>query len=240
MRARHIVVASLATALVISLIGCATQATPEKTGEGTQATPAVYERSAEITSPAEAKRLLEEGNARFVSGSVLGKDLSQARRDELAKGQKPFAVVVTCSDSRVPPEVLFDQALGDVFVIRVAGNVVDPVALGSVEYAVEHLGSPLVVVMGHTMCGAVKATVEGGEAPGSIGSIVEMIQPAVAQAMAAGAAEADLAEKSADANVELQKKVLEGSTLLEEKVKEGKLEIIGAKYDIASGRVIWF
>jgi carbonic anhydrase len=240
MRIRLAAVALLAALVVVSLVGCSTQATPEKTGEARRATPAVYRRAAEITSPAEAKRLLDDGNARFVSGSVLAKDISQARRDELAQGQKPFAVIVTCSDSRVPPEVLFDQALGDVFVVRVAGNVVDPVALGSVEYAVEHLGSPLVVVMGHTKCGAVKATVESGEAPGSIGSIVELIKPSLAQAKADGAAEADQAEKSADANVELQKKVIEGSRILAEKVTAGKLEIISAKYDITSGKVIWF
>jgi carbonic anhydrase len=240
MQARPAVAASLATLLVISLMGCASQATPGSPEGAAAARSAVYERSAEITSSAEARLLLDAGNARFSSGSVLVKDLSQARRDELAAGQHPFAVIVTCSDSRVPPEVLFDQALGDLFVVRVAGNVVDPVVLGSVEYAVEHLRVPLVVVMGHTKCGAVQATVDGGEAPGSIGSIIESIKPAVARARAAGAAEAGLPEKSADANVENQRMALEGSKLLDESVKSGKLAIIGAKYDVTSGQVTWF
>jgi len=242
-------VALLAAALGVSLLGCTTQATPGQTETGAQGAVPVYERAAEVTSPVEARTLLEEGNARFIGGqanpssgsdSVLPKDLSQARRDELAKGQHPFAVVVTCSDSRVPPEVLFDQALGDVFVVRVAGNVVDPVVLGSVEYAVEHLGAPLVVVMGHTKCGAVAATVEGGRVSGSIGSIIDLIHPAVDRAKAAGANEAELPEASADVNIEIQKQVIEGSRLLDEFVEADKLEIIGAKYDIASGTIDWF
>ena len=151
----------------------------------------------------------------------------------------PFAVIVTCSDSRVPPELIFDQALGDIFVVRVAGNVIDPVTLGSVEYAAEHLHAPLVVVMGHTECGAVSAAVEGGEAPGDIAAIVRRIEPAVALAKAGGATGADLAAKSVLLNVELQTKAVEHSKILEELVHEGKLGIVGAEYDIRSGEITW-
>ena len=140
----------------------------------------VYKRTEIISSSDTAKQLLIEGNARFISGKTLSKDLSSTRRIDLMKnGQHPFAVIVSCSDSRVPPELLLDQALGDLFVIRVAGNVITPVELGSVEYAVEHLKAPLVVVLGHEGCGAVTAAVQGGEIPGSISAITDKIKPAV-------------------------------------------------------------
>lgn len=110
-----------------------------------------------------ALELLKEGNARFVSGALTPKDHYKEERQKLSEGQHPFAVVLCCSDSRVVPEILFDQQLGDLFVIRNAGNVVDLHVLGSIEYAVEHLGAPLVVVLGHSNCGAVTATCQGGE-----------------------------------------------------------------------------
>lgn len=127
----------------------------------------VYMRSDIIATPEEAQKLLMEGNERFRTGQPLSKDLSLSKRSELMeKGQHPFAVIVSCSDSRVPPELLFDQALGDLFIIRIAGNIITPPELGSVEYAVEHLNTPLVVVLGHENCGAVTAAVQGGEAHG--------------------------------------------------------------------------
>ena len=138
------------------------------------------------TSANEALQKLIDGNKRFVTGQFALKDLGDARREELVKGQKPFAVILTCSDSRVPPEHIFDQGLGDIFVVRNAGNVVDPVTLGSIEYAVEHLLAPLVVVLGHDYCGAVKAAVDGGEAPGSIGAIIAKLLPSVEKAKATG------------------------------------------------------
>lgn len=122
---------------------------------------------------------LEEGNRRFVSGSPFPKDHHTEDRLELSKGQHPFAVVLCCSDSRVAPEIIFDCKLGELFVIRNAGNVVDEDVLGSVEYAVEHLGCPLVVVMGHSSCGAVTATCEGGELPGNIPALAQRIRPAI-------------------------------------------------------------
>src|SRR4030043_1796798 len=108
----------------------------------------------------EALQKLMDGNKRFVSGKLVKKDLGDTKRKELLKGQKPFATVITCSDSRVPPELLFDQGLGDIFIIRVAGNVVDPLELGRIEYGVEHLNAPLLFILGHSKCGAVTATID--------------------------------------------------------------------------------
>ena len=123
--------------------------------------------------------LLKFGNARFISGALTPKDNYAELREQLSTGQNPFAVVLCCSDSRVAPEIIFDQKLGDLFVIRNAGNVVDDDVLGSIEYAVEHLGTPLVVVLGHSCCGAVTATCQGGNLPGHIVDIAQRIQPAI-------------------------------------------------------------
>jgi len=184
-----------------------------------------------------ALKELIAGNARFTSGQMTHRNTGPERRAELVKGQKPFAVILSCSDSRVPPEVLFDQGLGDIFVIRNAGNVVDPVSLGSIEYAVDHLHSPLVVVLGHDKCGAIGAAVEGGEAHGSIGAIMEKIARAVATAKASGAAGAALVEKTADENIKTTVVDIKASHIVQHLIKEGKLSVIGAKYDLASGVV---
>ena len=122
---------------------------------------------------------LKEGNARFAAGKMSMKADFTTDRERLANGQHPFAVVLCCSDSRVSPEIVFDQGLGDLFVIRNAGNVVDKDVLGSIEYAVEHLHTTLVVVMGHSKCGAVTATCQGGELPGHIKTIAERIRPSL-------------------------------------------------------------
>jgi carbonic anhydrase len=201
----------------------------------------VYKRAETITSAEEAKKLLEEGNKRFIEDKAAKQDISSEKRKTLStKGQKPFAIIVSCSDSRVPPELIFDQGLGDVFVVRVAGNVVDPIAIGSVEYAVEHLKAPYILVVGHEKCGAVKATVEGGEAPGSIGSIVEKIKPSVDKAKATGATGDELVEKAVDENVTAVIAELEKSPIVGEAIEGGKLTIAGAKYHIESGEVTWF
>ena len=130
-------------------------------------------------TPNAALQLLKEGNERFVMGSLSNKDSYAADRERLSEGQQPFAVVLCCSDSRVAPEILFDQKLGDLFVIRNAGNVVNGHVLGSIEYAVEHLATPLVVVMGHSSCGAVTATCQGGALPGHILDLAKRIRPAI-------------------------------------------------------------
>lgn len=235
---RKIVSVTLVALFVLAIAamsGCAAQQTAAQKA-GDQAS--VYKRPEVVASASEARQLLIDGNKRFTSGKLAGKDMGSTKREELAaKGQKPFAVVVTCSDSRVPPELIFDQGLGDLFVIRVAGNVFDPVAVGSVEYAVEHLGTPLVVVMGHEKCGAVKATADGGEAPGSLGSIVAKIKPSVEKAKAAGATGNDLYEKATDENIKAAIADLEKSPIVKHLKESGKLTVIGAKYHLGSGEV---
>ncbi len=143
------------------------------------------------SSADQALKNLTDGNARFVSGTATHPHQDQKRLAETVSAQHPFAIVVGCSDSRVPPEVIFDQGIGDIFVVRTAGEVMDNATLGSIEYGVEHLGAPLVVVLGHDSCGAVKAAVEGGEAEGQIAYLVEAIKPAVDQAKS-GVSEGDL------------------------------------------------
>ncbi|PKQ37321.1 MAG: carbonic anhydrase [Actinobacteria bacterium HGW-Actinobacteria-1] len=231
------VVAVLGLALATS--GCSGTKTESESSAEVE-TVAKYERPAKVESPDEALTLLKEGNERFVADEITVKDFSDANLQTLSKGQQPFAVILTCSDSRVPAELLFDQGIGDIFVIRVAGNVIDPIALGSVEYAVEHLGSPLVVVMGHQGCGAVKAAVAGGKAPGSIGSIVAMLLPSVKAAKASGAkTDAQIAETAADMNVDRMIGVLETSPIIEEALKAKELKVVGAKYILDTGVVDW-
>ena len=186
----------------------------------------------------EALKKLIAGNARFVEGKQAQKDLGSFRRTELTKGQHPFAAILSCSDSRVPPEEIFDQGLGDIFIVRVAGNVADPIELGSVEYAVEHLGVPLIFVLGHQSCGAVKATVEGGKPEGNINSIVEKIAPAVATAKA----------KVKDKNKVLDEAILENtkntvktltqkSAIIKHLVDSKKVTIAAGIYNLATGKV---
>ena len=178
----------------------------------------------------EALKMLKEGNARFVSGKPSAKDFS-AQRKSLVSGQKPFAIILACSDSRVAPEHIFDAGLGGIFVIRTAGNIADAVALGSIEYAAEHLGTPLLVVMGHESCGAVGAACSSDHAPGNIDSIVKM-----------------LAEPVKSGNREPSKVVSENvlcvianarkkSGIISHLEHESKLKIAGAVYSLQTGEV---
>ena len=170
---------------------------------------------------------LKEGNARFVTGAHSPKIDYAEDRKRLADGQHPFAVVLCCSDSRVAPEILFDQKLGDLFVIRNAGNVVDEDVLGSIEYAVEHLGTPLVVVMGHSNCGAVTATCQGGELPGHIISIAERIRPS----LDSGFCIDDNARRHAQ---RMAKMIAENPI-----VRHENATVVAAFYDLRSGLVEW-
>ncbi len=200
---------------------------------------AVYQRPEKVNAK-EAMQLLVDGNQRYIDGKILPKEMGSAKREALvSQGQKPFAAVLTCSDSRVPPELIFDQALGDLFVIRVAGNVVSPVEMGSIEYGVEHLETPLLVIMGHENCGAVKAAVDGGEAPGSIGSIIEMIKPSVEKARAAGVSGKELYEKATDENTKAMLAEVQNSPIVKHLMDHGKLTVLGAKYHLESGKVIF-
>lgn len=194
-------------------------------------------------SAAQALALLKEGNERFVSApSECFEEMAQ-RRQAIAAGQAPFAVIVACSDSRVPPELLFARGLGELFVIRDAGNTVDTVALGSIQYAVEHLGVPLIVVIGHRRCGAVQAAIavveENAVFPGAIGQMVEPIVPAVLKAKGASG---ELLENAVRENVRRTVLRLRSSTepILREPLESGRLKVVGARYDLDDGRVDWF
>jgi len=199
-------------------------------------------RAEEGLSADAALKELVEGNSRYVEGrSDLLQRSHYMRRAALAQGQKPYAIVLGCSDSRVPPEIIFDKGLGEIFVVRVAGNVPDPVVIGSIEYAAEHLGVPLLVILGHERCGAVTASVDSKEkAPGNIGSIVQVIAPAVAEAKKTCESKEKpaLVECAVKANIKHGEAVLTmRSTLLKKLVKEGKLRIVGATYDLDDGKV---
>jgi carbonic anhydrase len=191
----------------------------------------------------EALQKLLEGNHRYLTGQMTGQKLSDAiARQALVNGQSPYAIILSCSDSRVPPEIVFDKGLGEIFVVRVAGNISDPVVLGSIEYAVEHLGSPLIMVLGHGRCGAVTAAVEakGAVPDGNIGTIIRVIAPAVRQAEkeAVGKDKAELIETAIDCNIKLVCNALvEQSDVIKGLVDAGKVKIVGAKYDLDDGWV---
>jgi carbonic anhydrase len=179
--------------------------------------------------------LLQQGNDRFVHGVPLRPDQTPARRAEVAQGQHPFAVVLTCADSRVSPELYFDQGLGDLFVLRNAGNLIDDHVLGSIEYAVEHLHAPLIVVAGHQRCGAVSAAVAGGHAPGFIGSIVATIEPHLKHAAGEGADRIDQAVRThARATAD---DILRNSALIRQRVAAGEVKIVAAYYSLDTGRI---
>ena len=181
---------------------------------------------------------LMEGNMRFVQGLFQGRNLLDLRRT-LAKGQQPEAAVLSCSDSRVPAEIIFDQSLGDLFVVRTAGLVLDPTSIGSLEYAVGHLHVPLLVIKGHEGCGAVTAAVEHPEATdGHIGSIITQISPAVAQARQNGNSGQDLVEAATDIHLKyLEETLFQVSPIIREAIDAGRLEIVVAKYFLHAGQV---
>jgi carbonic anhydrase len=181
---------------------------------------------------------LMEGNKRFVSGKTRVRELVQLRHT-LAGGQHPKVVVLTCSDSRVSPEILFDKNLGDLFVVRSAGNIADPIGLGSIEYAVEHLGSSVLVVLGHEKCGAVTAACSAEKMPTpNLQAIVDKIEPAVSQAKSYAKSESLVAEAIYENIHESAKDVLADSAVLRHALKDGKLTIFEALYRIDSGEVV--
>jgi carbonic anhydrase len=185
----------------------------------------------------EALDLLQAGNQRYVDGklnSVTAEELAR-RRAELVQGQKPFAVVVCCSDSRVGPEIVFDQELGNIFVVRTAGEVLDAAGVGSIEYAVAHLGSPLVLVLGHEHCGAVAAAVADAKEPGHIADIVKAIRPAVKKTRGL---RGDPVENAVRANVrDIAVRLRVTGPILAAKVNAGRLKVKGATFSLSTGRV---
>lgn len=208
-----------------------------------EASPVVTATSAHaaVVSSLESKKedglaRLLAGNRRFVAGAAEHPHQSPALRGALANGQQPFAIILTCADSRVSPELFFDQGLGDLFVLRNAGNVVDDHVLGSIEYAVEHLHTGLVVVVGHSKCGAVGATVGGGEAPGHIHSIVESIAPALESV---ANQPGDKVDNTVRANAQrVAGLIAQAKPILASAVAAGHLKVVAARYDLASGEVV--
>ena len=185
-------------------------------------------------SPDDALAKLTEGNSRFVSNKTSTAKPTAERRAATAQSQHPFAIIVGCSDSRTAPEIIFDQNIGDLFVIRDAGNLVDDYALGSIEYAVEHVGTRLIVVLGHGRCGAVKAALETATAPGHVGAIVRDIQPAVQAAKGkSGEALVNAIHENAREVADKIRKNLQIGDLA------SQVKVVSGYYDLDTGKVEW-
>ena len=222
----------------------------------------IYSSEAPVKAAGDLGTLIS-GNARYVDGVPKAHTLSADDRAELAKGQAPYAIVVTCSDSRCSPELIYDEGMGRIFVVRTAGNVLDSITIGSIEYAVEHLHAPLIMVMGHQACGAVKATVAASaaaaekgapaehgapaghgaasshdETPPNIGVIVGRIMPAVIKAKQALKEGDDIVFKATTENVrQVIAYMLKNSALLKEAKEKGEIKVVGGYYSIANGDV---
>lgn len=184
--------------------------------------------------PAAALQALMAGNQRFVDHSPQHPHQSSARLEAVAHAQQPFATILSCADSRVPVEILFDQGVGDIFDVRVAGNVVTPATLGSLEYAVAVLNIPVLMVLGHERCGAVTAAVQNQSLPGDISSLIEAILPAVERVKEQPGNEID---NTVIANVQYQIEQLKRSSLITERLESGQLKLVGGRYDLDTGRV---
>jgi carbonic anhydrase len=186
-------------------------------------------------TPDDALKALMDGNERYVSGQLqsLNEDLSILKA-KTAEKQEPFAAVLSCADSRVPVELIFDQSIGHIFVVRVAGNIATPEITASLEYGIAVLGAKILMVLGHGNCGAVKATIDGKEVPGQISALYAPIRPAVE------AAGSDL-DAAIDANAKIQANLLsKASPIISGAIKDGKLKVVPARYDIVSGKVSLF
>jgi carbonic anhydrase len=201
-------------------------------GQGlVSAPPAIAQKN---ITPDEALRQLMLGNERFVSRKRTSPNQDVVRLNEVANGQKPFAAILGCADSRVPSEIVFDQGLGDLFVCRVAGNVATPEEIGSLEFGTAVLGAKVLIVMGHERCGAVDATLKGASVPGQIGSLLDAIRPSLAKAKGLAG---DPLENACKANIAYQIEQLKKSPVLTELIAAGKLKIVGGYYDLDLGTV---
>lgn len=231
----------LASAAVASLgltaAGCSRASTVH--GEHT-----LTEDTAGLT-PDQALAKLKEGNQRFVTMTESEPNVSATRMMTVSQGQQPFVGVLGCVDSRVPPELVFDRGLGDVFDARIAGAIADDAAIGSLEFGVDEFGVPLLVVLGHSRCGAVTAAVKeldvgAAKPPGRIGAVVDPIIPAVKAVQAQGVKGPDLVNAAVREVVRRGVAVLRGSPVLKERLGSGKLKIAGAYYDLDTGKVDFF
>ncbi|HWQ54001.1 MAG TPA: carbonic anhydrase [Bryobacteraceae bacterium] len=211
----------LATAIVVSFFGPA---------------PVAAGAAAEISAD-ESLKMLVAGNQRYASGHLRHPHQTTGQRRKVVAGQHPLAAVLSCADSRVPPEIIFDEGLGDLFVTRVAGNTADNAVLGSLEYSAEHLHVPVIVVLGHTGCGAVAAAVEGGEIHDHVQGLVDALKPAVDKARSMSG---DVKANAVYANVDMIVDRLRTSEpTLGKLVREHKLRIVGAVYHLDTGKIDW-
>ncbi len=185
-------------------------------------------------TPDAALRQLMEGNKRFVAQKRKSPNQDIVRLNEVAKGQKPYAAILGCADSRVPSEIVFDQGLGDLFVCRVAGNIAIAEEIGSLEFGAAVLGTKVIMVMGHERCGAVDAALKGTPVPGKIGSLLDAIRPSLAKAKTLSG---DPLENACKANIAYQIEQLKTSPVLTELITAGKLKIVGGYYDLDTGTV---
>lgn len=185
----------------------------------------------------EALNILKAGNKRFVSGKLLHPNHCEESRQNLATGQEPIATVLSCADSRVPPVDIFDQGLGDIFVVRVAGNIIGDHSLGSIEYAVKHLHTPLVIVMGHSCCGAISAVASGAALEGHIATLGPAIQTAI---KSVEETEGNLiTNASQELAKQISKKIADSEPIISDLVKEGKVKVVPAFYELESGKVLF-
>jgi carbonic anhydrase len=231
-----------ATAAAAALAACGSPTTT--TATHTVTVPAGVPISTEsprpnISDAALGLQELKQGNQRFVEARMMHPDQNPDTRLSVAKSQAPFAIVLSCSDSRLPPEVIFDQGLGDLFVVRVAGNIVDPAGMGSIEYAVGHLGSPLIVVLGHQNCGAVSATLEALQPPfeephGDVAALITAITPAVAEAEKQSG---DLLTNAIRANIDQSRDQILQNKELKPALDSGKLKVVTGYYSLDDGTV---
>ncbi|MBG1240812.1 carbonic anhydrase [Nostoc sp. NZL] len=185
-------------------------------------------------TPDKALQELLDGNDRFVKAKRRNPNQTRSRLVEVAKGQKPFASVLGCADSRVPSEIVFDQGLGDLFVCRVAGNIATPEEIGSLEFGSLVLGAKVIMVVGHEKCGAVDAAIKGAQVPGQIGTLLQAIKPSVESSKGEPG---DKLENACKANILAQVEKLKSSSVLSELIKAEKLKIVGGYYDLDTGRI---
>ena len=196
----------------------------------------VFSASAAETNPSKTPmEKLIQGNQRYVDSETVCQNDWNSKRVALVEGQAPFAIIVACSDSRVPPELLFDQTLGSIFVVRLAGNVVDDFAIGSIEYAVKALGVNLVVVLGHSSCGAVDAALKGLTFDNHIQKVLKEIKPAIVSTKGQDGDPLQIATKANVQNV--KEKIMTSQPFLARSIKDNSLQVIGAYYDLTSGMV---
>lgn len=219
---------ALCTVLILLVLMTACDNTSEGSSEAQDEVSNTHNPGDLVNDFQTALQYLQDGNSRYLINRIITRDTNAQDREALVDGQQPFAVIITCSDSRVSPEIYFDQKLGDIFVIRNAGNIADATVLGSIEYAVEHLKAPLVVVVGHSNCGAVTGAFNGGEYPDNLQSIIDEISSSIE-----GSSDIDDAIRfNIDSVVEQIKE--------DEIVQEMGATVIGAYYDIESGEILWF